>query len=273
MSLQVTKAGRRYGYLKDAVDHRDFSLLGVPSTLLKALSNQVSASVVDLEPSCGPVKDQGQEGACTAFAGTGLREFLYRKYAENKVDPQPVFSAAFLYYIERQFDNTLDQGDCGSMGRSAVKMMNNFGVCLEAEDPYIVGDFGRAPTAEQSASALNFKAGAYHRLGFADMKSCLASGYVFAVGFNVYESFESNIGSDGMMPVPDIKHEELLGGHEVLFIGYDDSKAAYKVRNSWGSDWGDHGNFWMPYSIAADSNILLDAWMQHLGSAWVGKVQ
>jgi hypothetical protein len=269
MALTLSAAGRRYGYHKDPVDPRDFGLLHNAFPKFRKVSKVTP--LVDLEPLCGPVKDQGDEGACTAFAGTGMREFLYRKLAKfetTKTTPLPVFSAAALYYLERQLNNTLDQGDCGSDGRTSVKVMNQLGVCLDSEDPYVPGNFATAPTAAQLASALKFKAGAYHRLGFQDMKSCLLSGYGFVVGFNVYESFESKIGSDGMMPVPDIVNEQLLGGHEVFFIGYDDSKNAFKVRNSWSKTWGASGNFWMPYTCAADSNIVLDAWMQHLGKTW-----
>lgn len=266
MALALSPLGRRYGYLRDKSDHRDFGLLH-PAAKLELQSSLVS--VVDLEPFCGPKKDQGNEGACTAFAGCGMREFLYRKLSALetvKLDPPPVFSPAFLYYQERQFDGSLADGDSGSFGRSATKMLNQFGVCLESENPYVPGNYSQAPSPEQLASALRFRAGSYHRLGFQDMRSCLASGYAFVVGFNVFESFEK-IGSNGLMPAPG-PNETILGGHEVLFIGYDDAKQAYKVRNSWGPDWADSGNFWMPYSVAADPNVVMDAWFQHMGRAW-----
>ncbi len=268
MPLELSSAGRRYGYLLDKFDTRDF---GVSHPAFEQLPKaEVLDPLVDLEPLCGPVKDQGQEGACTAFAGCGMREFLYRKlssYETEKLDPAPIFSPAFLYYQERSLDGSLGEGDTGSTGRSSVKTMNKLGVCLEMENPYVPGNYEQAPTPEQLASASRFTAGAYHRLGFENFKSCLASGYVFVVGFNVYESFE-HIGADGIMSAPHIGNERLLGGHEVLFVGYSDEKNAFKVRNSWGANWGDFGNFWMPYAVAADSNVVLDAWMQHLGKAW-----
>lgn len=48
------------------------------------------------------------------------------------------------------------------------------------------------------------------------------------------------------------------GGHEMVIIGYDDNAVAYDnqgtvhkglltLRNSWGADVGDHGNFYMTY--------------------------
>lgn len=260
MTLELSPAGRRYGYRKDTPDFRDHGLarLGRP---------QEHPSSVDLEEFCGPVKDQQDLGACTAFAGCGMREFLYRRYAtyEKTVAVDPIFSPLFLYYKEREMDGDVTE-DVGSDGRTCVKAMNKFGVCLEFEDPYKPYDFRRKPTDQQLEDALKYKAGAYHRINTVDdMKSCLASDYVFAIGFAVYNSFEKPGWT--IMPAPK-KNEPVLGGHEVLCIGYDDAKGAFKIRNSWGREWNEAGNFWMSYREAANPDVLLDAWMIHLGPAW-----
>jgi len=100
------------------------------------------------------------------------------------------------------------------------------------------------------------------------MKSCLASGYTFVAGFAVHASFEKNNWlATGAMPTPSAA-EPVLGGHAVLFFGYDDDRKAFQARNSWGQQWCQGGNFWFPYQTAADPNVLWDAWMQHLGKPW-----
>jgi C1A family cysteine protease len=264
--LPLSPLGRRYGYLRDPKDYRDLGL-----SAMRLIKPTGLPAVVDLESSCGPVKDQGDIGACTAFAGTGLREFLYRRYTENekaKVVPTPIFSPLFMYYMERELDGSLGDGDCGSYGRTACRVMNRIGVCLESSDPYNVSRYAVQPTTTQLAQAGFYTAGAYHRIyGVQDMKACLASGYVAMIGFAVYESFEK-IGSDGIMPTPDKNREDVLGGHETLVIGYDDTKEAFKVRNSWGIKWGASGNFWFGYEQFSDPDILMDSWMEHLGKAW-----
>jgi C1A family cysteine protease len=40
---------------------------------------------------------------------------------------------------------------------------------------------------------------------------------------------------------------DYMGGHAVSIIGFDDSKRAWLIRNSWGADWGDHGFAWVSY--------------------------
>jgi C1A family cysteine protease len=64
----------------------------------------------------------------------------------------------------------------------------------------------------------------------------------------------------GNVPIPNTRREQLLGGHAVCVIGYDDSKSAFLVRNSWGSRWGWNGNFWLPYAYATNTNLAFDAW-------------
>lgn len=37
--------------------------------------------------------------------------------------------------------------------------------------------------------------------------------------------------------------------HAMVLVGYDDSKQAFRVRNSWGVNWGDKGSIWIDYSF------------------------
>ncbi len=40
---------------------------------------------------------------------------------------------------------------------------------------------------------------------------------------------------------------EFYGVHAITIVGYDDSKHAFKVINSWGTGWGDAGFTWIDY--------------------------
>lgn len=277
MSLELSPAGRRYGYRKDPLDHRDFGIATM------RFSPTVQLPRVDWEPYCGSVFDQGDEGSCTAHYGLGQRRFLAQKYQGLTYD----FSPAYIYWLCLQMDafyaknnrwatndellafaKTNKVHDEGSFGRTVCRVLNQFGACTRTAEPYVPGDFATPPNQYQLNEGLRFKSGAYHRIAnVQDMKSCLASGYVFGIGFTVYESFEK-IGSDGLWE-PDTR-ESILGGHEVMVMGYDDivNGGSFKVRNSWGPSWAASGNFWMRYSDAGNPDILMDAWMTHLGRAW-----
>ena len=263
MTLALSPAGRRYGYKKDAPVARDF---GIGFISLQ----RASVPKMDNLALMGVVLDQGQEGSCTAHAAAADREFLHWKELARRKEtiappPDGLFSPSFIYYLERQTDGSLDQGDCGSFGRTSCSVLNVFGCALRTDMPYVPGDFATAPTASQLSGATKWATGQYHRLATVDdMKSCIASGYNFRIGFTVYESFEA-IGSTGIW-TPDTT-EQVLGGHEVLAIGFDDTVngGSFLVRNSWGKDWGASGNFYLRYADAANSDILQDAWIQHLG--------
>lgn len=259
--LQLSPASRRYGYHKDRPDFRDYGI--GPITFVRP-----SAAVMSNIALMGPVLNQGAEGSCTAHAAAADREFLHWKELERRGEPvvpggEGLCSPSFIYYLERLEDGSLADGDAGSYGRTSCKVLNKYGCALRADMPYVVGDFNHAPTPEQLTAAVKWATGGYHRLSTVDdMKACIASGYNFRVGFTVYESFE-HIGHDGHWSPS--KHERQLGGHEVLAIGFDDNKQAFQIRNSWGSDWGARGDFYLRYQDAADSDILQDAWIQHLG--------
>ena len=256
MTLPLSPLGRRYGYRPNPPDHRDYGLSRIE--LVRTLPPAFS-----LKDYLGPVKDQGDEGSCTAHAGTENLEFLYRKYKHS----EPVFSPAFLYYQERVIDGDPND-DGGSTGRSSCQAMHGSGVCLESQMPYVAGQYAIPPTAEQVQDALAYKSGAYHFLTtVGDIKACIASGYCVMVGFTVYQSFES-IGSDGLMPTPDKNAEQILGGHETLIYGYNDATGLLSILNSWGASWGDTGSFYMKYTDAADPDIVMDLAIAHLGLPW-----
>lgn len=45
------------------------------------------------------------------------------------------------------------------------------------------------------------------------------------------------------------------GDHAMLMVGYDDSKQAFRVKNSWGSDWNEGGYVWMSYDFVSKGKV------------------
>jgi C1A family cysteine protease len=63
------------------------------------------------------------------------------------------------------------------------------------------------------------------------------------------------------VPMPDVNREQCLGGHAVVIVGYDYNKRTFKVRNSWGADWGDRGYAHFPFDYILNPDLADDFWI------------
>jgi C1A family cysteine protease len=267
MNLPLSSGGRRYNLRPNLPDHRDYGLSRVALVAPADLPSEIS-----LDAWLGPVRDQKDEGSCTGQAAAGDNDFQLRKYDPRfKADASsaPVVSAQFIYRMSRKMAGTEGE-DSGSDGRTTCKVLHQFGACTEESWPYVAGDIYADPSEAQLLEAKKYKSGAYHFLyTVEDMKRCLASSYCFRLGMAVYESFESDTGRTAVY-APDPSAETLLGYHEILGKGYSDYHlgGAFSIRNSWGADWAEKGDFWMPFDVMADRKIFADAVIQHRGKAW-----
>jgi C1A family cysteine protease len=239
-----------YGWLPDLPDHRDFPYSAI------APKGPALPPRVDLRNECSPVENQGNLGSCTANALVGALEFLEIKDGEQFVD----LSRLFVYYNERAIEGTIDQ-DSGAFIRDGVKSLAKQGVCPEKQWPYHISAFEEKPTRACYTAAKKHEITSYHRITSTDeMRICLAEGFPFVFGFTVYTSFESAaVAKSGVLNLP-TESEQVLGGHAVMSVGYDDTQQRFLVRNSWGADWGQQGYFTMPYDYLGNRNLSDDFW-------------
>jgi C1A family cysteine protease len=242
---------QRFGWLPDLPDARDF-LFSAPEDILTRLPKKV-----DLRRDMPSVYDQGELGSCTANAIGAAFEFDQRK--EGLTDFMP--SRLFIYYNERAVEGTVGT-DSGAMIRDGMKTVAKLGVCTEPTWPYDIARFTQKPPQPAYTEAAEHQAVVYRRvLGHLhQMQGCLASGYPFVFGFSVYESFMSrDVARTGKVPLPP-RGEQLIGGHAVVAVGYDDSTQRFIVRNSWGESWGMKGYCTMPYGYLTDPQLARDFW-------------
>lgn len=254
MSLKKKIAGKTrhmWGWVRDLPDHRDISYQGPPKFIRKLPAK------VDLRPSCSAVENQANLGSCTANASTSAIEFLYNKLDKPVVD----FSRLFVYYSSRVWVESVPAiEDSGCMIRDVMKALASYGACPEKDWPYIVKNFSVAPPAAAKRAALKHQILRYYRLpNLKNIRICLAEGYPITGGFTVPDSIDTAYTTKtGIVkyPKPD---EGFVGGHAVLFVGYDDKTRLLTFQNSWGTDWGNKGFGYLPYDFV-DNWLANDFW-------------
>ena len=210
-------------------------------------------SLVDLRPKLKIMYDQGNLGSCTANALCYAYVFDAPNYSPSRL---------FLYYNERMLDNdiSIDAGSTLSQGINALK---KFGVCSETLWAYNISKFAIKPQTNAYSQGLLNQVIQSSRVAqtLTSLKGCLSSGFPFVVGILVYSSFESKIANTtGYVPMPNTQTEQLLGGHAVICLGYNDAKQIFIMQNSWGTGWGDKGYFYLPYAYLTSTTLAGDIW-------------
>ena len=192
--------------------------------------------------------NQGELGSCTANAVAGAIEYDAILNGDSFGPP----SRLFIYYGERALEGTLGQGDTGAQGHDGFKVARRTGVPPETDWPYNIAAFETRPSMKAFEDARSHRIPEYRHPSQSEteIKRVLSNKQTVAFGFSVYESFESpQVAQTGIMPIPQ-RGEEIVGGHEVLAVGYLRSEPNYVlVRNSWGTEWGLGGYFLFPWEL------------------------
>ncbi len=238
-----------YGGKRDTQDSRDHRYDPAGKTV------SIPASV-DLRKHCGPVYDQLHVQSCSANALASLLTFV-ASLEQRAIEPP---SRLFIYYNERKADGTLPN-DCGSTIRTALKIVSKAGVCAETLWPYTLQNVPLEPTPACYERAKSTHAIGYYRIeqNLDHLRACLAEGYAFVFGIQVYQESFTAAAKTGALTIPS-KTDTLAGGHAVMAVGYDDASQTLLVQNSLGTTFGKNGFFTMPYPFAANADLAYDFW-------------
>ncbi len=214
------------------------------------------------DPLISPVRDQGDEGACTGFALataiTLMNTLRHQRLVSDKA--VPMMSPRMLYEMAKIHDEWPGEEYEGSSIRGALKGFFHNGVCRDDLAPYKSGEKGWSLTVDQAKDARNVGLGAYYRLRpeIIDYHAALNEAGVIYVSATIHSSWQAP--KNGEI-VPSKRKE---GGHAFVIVGY--SARGFLIQNSWGPKWGGYGGrpgiaLWR-YEDWAEN--VMDAWVLRL---------
>lgn len=232
----------------------------IASHALKGKKEECKESV-DLSDYMPPVRDQGSQNSCVAWAlGYACRSYynnindpLYINNGSAKNDSN-IISPAFIY-------NLLNDGrwDKKIKIENAMRLMKDTGSCTFNSMPYIEGKYKDKPLDFQIAEAQNFKIESFGQLNkknlvteiIAQLKSKQP---VVASSINGTIYYEG--GKKYKLETPyvwrSINIDKTPSGHAIVIVGYNDSTSLFKFMNSMGDKWGNRGFGYITYAIAPE---------------------
>jgi len=176
-----------------------------------------------------PIKDQGQCGSCWSFSTTGSLEGAWQ-----------LASGQLTAMSEQQFvdcDHNGDQGCNGGLMDNAFEWAQNQAICSEASYPYkAVGG-----TCKTSCTTVIPKGGVTGHTDVAQSESAMMS---------ALNSQPVSIAVQANLPTFQLYRSGIMSGicgamldHGILAVGYGEQNGQkyWKVKNSWGTSWGQAG--------------------------------
>ena len=236
---------------------------------IKSFSTASLPPSVSLEDKFPPVQNQGQYGTCTVWA-TGYA----LKTALNAIDknwtpadlakPQNQTSPKDLWLMipPARFRG---ENCYGSVLEFAMDALIASGAASMKDVPYdMANSCNNSPSSAKGDP--NNKLANYRKIAVNgklltkptnkvegmevdNFKSYLAQGRPVLFGARLGDRFKYRR-DDKSVLYSDYNNNSM--GHAMVLVGYDDNmgdNGAFRVRNSWGTDWGDNGGIWVDYNF------------------------
>ncbi len=195
----------------------------------------------DLSGNMLPPGDQGKAGTCAGFATVyGALSYYVsaiegRDLHDIRNMPSPGYVMSFI------------KGYCCTNMYAVAEILKKGAVSI-ADYPYT--ENGKpAPSPELIARAHDFQVRGTRRVNFNrldDIKGQLVRGNPVIIILWTDAAFQKYRGDTIFADRSPKKNEGL---HSIVVVGYDDRRQAFRVMNSWGQGWGDHGYMWFSYDV------------------------
>ena len=242
---------------------------------VKSFSDASASSLppsISIEDKFPPVQSQGGYGTCSAWStGYALKTALNAieknwspsdlAKAENQTSPKDVWQIIPPSKYKRE-------GCKGAAISNVMFALISKGAKSLAEVPYSMeGQCEGTSNGDQSNKLANYRMiaiSSYNSnpakgMDINNFKTYLAQGRPILVVAKLGDRFMKWWDKSSAVLSSDVNETRL---HAMVLAGYDDSKGAagaFRIRNSWGEDWGDKGSVWVDYDYFL--KICLEAYV------------
>jgi C1A family cysteine protease len=208
-----------------------------------------------------PVINQGMVPLCTAAVVTALAAYFARRARQAEIEP----SILFNYRMARRLMGQPDRR--GAHIDSSIAAWRRFGLPDEASWPWTAAtvdtdpETGLRPAAHCTSDVVSWRirrAELTPERYIGTLRAAMRAGLPVACELPLYTSQFSSFAT-GAIPLPG-EGERSLGMHITLLVGFDDTGRHFRVRNSWGEEWGDRGYGALPYAYF-ERELAGDSWL------------
>lgn len=191
------------------------------------------------------IKDQNGCGSCYVFAAVGVFEAMLR--IEHSIwslrSENDVGDSISLYF-----------GTHAKCGGGSPSFVLDWIKANGLADPgcWAGANISEVPNPTADRLGRTGKLDGYTWVsGAADMKTWIYTVGPIAACFTVYDDFFDACQNNQVYIANQSPSNPVDGGHCIVIVGYDDTKQAWLIRNSWGIGWGTDGYGWFGYGQGA----------------------
>jgi C1A family cysteine protease len=222
------------GIEKSPFDARDYRV-----EFIQAVGDEDNLpTTLDLRGGMFRVKDQGNQGTCSAFAATQMKEWEEKK----EISLNEILAPQFVYNLRSNYPEE------GMIPRDTMDILYKTGIVEDKLYPYGKSFVPTTITSELKKHAAIYKIKGYAAVStIIGLKKALYTNGVCYIGVPVY-----NTGARMWKQAPG---QSFLGGHAMAIVGWNTE--GFIIRNSWGNYWNDDGHTIFPYT---DWGLQWEVW-------------
>lgn len=194
-----------------------------------------------------PPGSQGQQPSCVGWSvGFSFMSFYQAAKNNRAITNEYTFSPSYLYQSIRECADCT----CGSRLDYALDFLKNTGIVPLASFPYDQNRCAKPATTLQT-TARQYKISDWFRIedikNLTEIKTYLSNDMPVIVSVKTDDAFQNFLYKKETDTYA-WNNSEDYGNHAMLIVGYDNTRGAFKLLNSWGTSWGANGYGWVDYA-------------------------